>query len=321
MNTRNFDIRLDGFRYFYRVYPNPASRIEPIVLLTGAFQSLDAWAKLARYVNRIAPVMVIDLPGIGSADPLPARYDTDFLALALLKVMEAERVPRVNVFAASYSAHAAYRFGQLYPGLVNRLALLGVMKEFPPGHLPYLEQSLTYLREGEMDAFVTLVLYGMTCRNGLAQKGPFVRRIMRSTLCNLTLNQLKQCEQNLLRLLNHYRLDLAAPPQVPALIFCGEHDRFTPPRYNREVAAAFSDAVYTTIHRTDHIPHLHQFPTFAGLLSNFFSGRSLESVPGCSPMEYFGRARGAAVTEQIPSMDFAPVSPPCAAAAGELTFT
>ena len=50
--TRTVELRLDGFRYFYRVYPHAASYLDPIVVLTGAFQSLDAWKRLAWHPRR-----------------------------------------------------------------------------------------------------------------------------------------------------------------------------------------------------------------------------------------------------------------------------
>ena len=152
MKTRDCGLRCGGFRYFYRVYPGPAGAVDPIVLLTGAFQTLDAWTKLAGRLNRIAPVIVVDLPGIGTADPLPARSGVDFLASALLKVMEAERVPRANLAAPSYSVPAAYRFAQTHPDIVNRLVLVGTMKEMPLQYVRPLEQSIVLLREGRMDA-------------------------------------------------------------------------------------------------------------------------------------------------------------------------
>ena len=303
MNRRDCELRFDGFRYFYRVYPNPAGRIEPIVLLTGAFQTLDAWTKLAGYVNRTAPVIVVDLPGLGTADPLPARYGVDFLASALLKVMEAERVPRANLAAPSYSVPAAYRFAQSRPDIVNRLVLVGTMKEMPLHYVRPLEQSILLLREGRMDAFEAMMLQRLSADERLTEKGALVKRVLRSAVRNFSAENRRRYEQNAIRLLSHSGLDLTAGPGMPTLIFAGEHDNLTKPGYGREVAAALPDAAFTTIRRADHLCHLHQFSTCARLISDFFSGRSLESVRACSPMEYFGRAADAAVPGQIPGVD------------------
>lgn len=303
MDTRDLELRLDGFRYFCRIYPNPASDLDPIMFVSAAFQSMDAWTKLARHFNRIAPVILVDPPGVGSSDPLPARYGADFLATALLKAVEAAGVRVVNVVASSYSSFFAYRFGQLHPGMLNRMVLAGTMKELPSLHVRLFERSVELLHRGRIDAFEDLVLRALTCREHLAERGTLVKRIMRSTLRNLSPTGWKQYEQNVERLLILRPLDLETAPRIPTLVFTGEHDNITRPQYCREVAAALPDAVYTTIRRADHLVHLHQFRTVAGLIENFLLGRTLEEVPGCTPMEYFGRVREIAVSGRIPRTD------------------
>ena len=303
MHTRDRELRLDGFRYFYRLYPHPACDVDPIVFVSAAFQSMDAWMKLAKHFNRIAPVILVDPPGVGSSDPLPADYGDDFLASALRGVVEATGVRVVNVVASSYSSLFAFRFGQLHPGMVNRMVLAGTMKEVPSHYIRLFERSVELLHRGRIDTFEQLVLRALTSREHLSEKGALVKRIMRSTLRNLSVRARTQYEQNVKRLLLFGRLDLATAPRIPTLVFTGEHDNITTPRYCREVAAALPDAVYTTIRRADHLFHLHQFRAVAGLLESFLLGRTLEQVSGCTPMEYFRRVRDTAATGRIPTTD------------------
>ena len=307
IKTRDCGLRHRGFRYFYRVYPNPAGRLDPIVLLTGAFQTLDAWTKAAGIFNRSAPVIVVDLPGLGTADPLPARYGIDFHRTALLKVLEAERIPRVNLAAPSYSVPAAYRFGSLHPDRVNRLVLVGTMKEMPPHYMRSLEETLRLLRDGRMDAFGEMLLERFTADPRLTEKGALVRRIMRSAVRGLTPENRRRYHENSTRLLLHSGLDLAAPPVAPALIFTGRFDNFTSPEYGREVAAALPDAAFTTVLRADHLCHLHQFQVCVRLISDFFSGLRLDGSPGCSDIEYFGCAADSALRAR--SVDLGRLAP------------
>ena len=170
MHPRNLELRLDGFRYFYRIYPNPVCDLDPIVFVSAPFQSMHAWTKLARYFNRIAPVILVDPPGVGFSDPLPARYGADFLASALRGVVDAVGVGVVNVVASSYSSFFAYRFGQLHPGMLNRMVLAGTMKELPSQYVRLFERSVEFLHRGRIDAFEDLVLRALTCREHLAEK-------------------------------------------------------------------------------------------------------------------------------------------------------
>ena len=309
MHTQNLELRLDGFRYFYRFYPHPASDLDPIMFVSAAFQSMGAWTKLVKHFNRIAPVILVDPPGIGLSDPLPARYGADFLASALRAVVEAAGARAVNVIASSYSSFIAYRFAQLHPDLSNRMVLIGTMKELPSWYIRLFERSIELLHRGRIDTFEHLVLRALTVGDHVANKGTLVKRLMRSTLCNLSPRARTQYEQNTRRLLLAGRLDLVAAPSTPTLVFTGEHDNITRPRYCREVAAALPDAVHTTIQRAGHLVHLHQFGTAVGLTESFLLGRTLEDVPGCTPIEYFRRVPDTAVTGRIPRTD-SPVGAP-----------
>ncbi len=293
MHTRDLELRLDGFRYFYRFYPNPASDVDPIMFVSAAFQSMDAWTKAVTHFNRIAPVILVDPPGVGASDPLPAHYDADFLASALRRVVEAVGASVVNMVAPSYSSLLAYRFGQLHPGMLNRMVLIGTMNELSSRYGGVFEESLELLRRGRIDTFERLVLRFLTCREHLAEKGALVQRLMRSKLRNLSPHDRTQYEENTKRLMLLGPLDFGTAPRIPTFVFTGEHDNFTTPRYCREVAAALPDAIYTTVRRADHLVHLHQPRTAASLIENFLMGRPLENVPGCTPMEYFRRSRHA----------------------------
>ena len=60
METQNVELCLDGFRYFYRVYPNPESNFAPFVLISGSFQSIDTRKERAKWLNQFAPAIVFD---------------------------------------------------------------------------------------------------------------------------------------------------------------------------------------------------------------------------------------------------------------------
>ncbi len=291
MDKHNVELSLDGFRYFYRVLPNPESNLDPIVLLGGIFQSIDTWTKYAQYLNQFAPVILVDPPGSGDSDLLPAHYGADFLAASLLKVLVTERVPRANVVASSYSTPIAYRFGQLYPDKMSRMVLVGTMKETPPDQVENCKTALTFLQTQQMKEFTKIVINHLICQNPQVSinRRSLVARILRFTLLKLSIECRNKYQQNILRWMNHPPLDLTDTPDVSALIFTGRHDSFTKPEYCREMAQSFSDGVYTTVQNADHLVHIQQFQTTMELTMNFFMGLSLESVANCTPIEYFNQ--------------------------------
>ena len=87
------DIRHEGFAYRYcwmRCGAGDGS-YPPVVFLSGAFQSMASWR---RFVDAFCPrsdVLLVDLPGSGTADALPPEYGLDFLADALRAVLGENR--------------------------------------------------------------------------------------------------------------------------------------------------------------------------------------------------------------------------------------
>ena len=101
------ELDLEGMRYYYRAYPigtlqvgdrqlpdfqrdsdflppRPGNETAPILFINGAWQRMDGWMRHAEYANRIAPVILLDQPGNGTADTAPAHYGLDFYESVLL---------------------------------------------------------------------------------------------------------------------------------------------------------------------------------------------------------------------------------------------
>ena len=291
MEKQNVELYLDGFRYFYRVYPNPESNFAPFVLISGSFQSIDTWQKHAEWLNQFAPVIVFDPPGVGLSDPLPAHYGIDFLANSLLKALEMEGVSLVNLLGVSYGTVVAYSFAQLYPHKVNRMILAGAMKEIPADQLENIQKSITLLRAGKIGDFVDTVLQHLICQDKQkpVEKRRPIERIVRSMLSKASTDDLDKYEQNMLRAMTLLPVDLTDFPDVPTLVFTGEHDTCTPRHHCLELAKSFSKGIYTTIQNADHLCHLEQFLTVVGLAADFFLELPLEALGGCTPIEYFDK--------------------------------
>jgi hypothetical protein len=94
---------------------------------------------------------------------------------------------------------------------------------------------------------------------------------------------------NTLRLLHHEPLDLKQSPNCKTLIFTGEYDCFTQPKYCREIANSFPLCYFTTIKNADHLFHLEQFSVTAHLLYAFTQGLSVISSEDINEIELCGQ--------------------------------
>ena len=288
-------LQLDGVRYSCRVQRHPCPEFEPTLFLSGAFQTMDSWARFAKAFAPFTTVVLVDPPGMGQADLLAPEFGLDFLARAIRRVLDSVGLQRINIVAASYGTPAAYRFAQLHGERVDHIVLGGTMREIP-GHIrERVRQSVEIARTGDRERLADEVVDGLLCRDPrlAVDRRALAERVLRGGLLRMSEAQLQQYAANTTRLLDHEPLDLDTPVRGPeALVFTGEHDGFTVPDDCRRVAQAFDRSWFTTVRRADHLFHIEQFDAVCGLLLRFMSGQLGDSAPGChSIAETGGRVR------------------------------
>jgi pimeloyl-ACP methyl ester carboxylesterase len=288
MEFQEFEMETNGFRYFYRVYKSEEERIHPIFFLGGAFQSMGSWEKFVTYFHDKTTVILMDLPGVGKADILPKDYGLDFLTECINHILKRLSISKVNVFSASYGSPIGYEFAKRYPHQVSHLLLGGIMREIPKESEANVYRTIEFLKQNEIGKFSDEVINGLLCMDPKKEikKGRVVARLFRNQLLNLTSDQIDRYISNSLRLFLHTPLNIDHSPDVPTLVFTGEHDTFTKPEYCKEIAQSFKNAIYTTIKDADHLCHMEQFDSVIELSSKFFFDESLDGINGCGNIEF-----------------------------------
>ncbi|WP_158299596.1 alpha/beta fold hydrolase [Paenibacillus antri] len=290
MSVHEVELSLDGYRYFARQIDCEKGEQEPILFLSGAFQNMDAWDKFVRYFKDKCAMVLIDLPGVGKSDLLPEEYGLDYLVRGVVQLLDHLRIDRVKILSASYGTPIAYEFAKKRTNRVSRLILAGIMKEIPPDSRDNVIRTVEHLQHGRTEMFADEVINGLMNTDPSIEinRRKLVIKLFRSQLLQLTPDLVEKYIANTRRLLNHPPLRIDNSPDVPALIFTGEHDPFTKPEYCREIADSFRNSAFTTIRQADHIFHLEQFDTVIQLCDRFFFKNALDGLPGCNSMEYRG---------------------------------
>ena len=273
-----------GLRYCYRVLPHGRPEFEPTLFLSGAFQTMDSWARFASLFAPHTTVLLMDPPGMGRSDLLPPEFGVDFLAACVHQLIDTERIDRINIVAASYGTPAAYRFAQLHPERVGRIVLAGTMKEIPDHLRDRVRETVDTALTGNRELLAQQVIDGLLCRDPLraVDRRGVAERVLRSGLMRMSRTELRQYAFNTTRLLDHEPLELDKPVRGPkALVFTGEHDCFTIPERCREVAEAFESGLFTTVRRADHLLHIEQFEVVSALLMRFMRETLVDMAPGC----------------------------------------
>lgn len=282
-------LKHEGYRFPTRLVHGADPSLVPALVLGGAYQSMDSLRKLVEGFLPERTVLMADLPGSGEADYLPVEFGADFYGGAIATMIERLGVPRVAIVAASYGALTAYRFAQLYPESVTRMALIGFVTELTPEQHASAENHLRNLDALGPDEVATFIIDHLltTEHRHLVNRAPGVLRLLGRELRQLGEENLCKHRANIARLYRERRLDTENPPGTPMLLFTGEYDHFTRPEHMRRLAAGFDNAIFTTIDRADHLCHLEQPAAVSALVKRFFDGATLDGVVGCGPIERF----------------------------------
>ncbi len=288
MKNSDIKLSLNGFNYYCRFIENTESQYDPMVLLSGAFQNMDSWKNFTKVLSKNFSVVLIDLPGSGSADFLPYGYGGDFLVEAINNMFMHLGIEKANIIAASYGTPTAFNFAAKYPEKVAHLVMGGVMKEMPKERKIDVERIYQLAKQGNKKAFARettkLLLNCEESKN--VNKSSLVKRVMECSLARISKSEIKKMVENTRRILHHGTLNLRNAANVPTLVYTGEYDHFTKPEYCREVAGYFNNAIYTTIKRADHLFHIEQTQTVIEMGIRFVKGESMESLTLLNRIDY-----------------------------------
>lgn len=278
-----------GLSVRVRLSANPGDDRTPVLFLGGAFQSLDSWSRFEAAFAGQARTLAIDYTSAYPSGYLcSAGDDLDEYCEALAGALTELDVPPVFLVTASYGSAIGYRFAQLHPELIDRMALTGVAKALPESLIPALRLSTEAAQRGDRRQLAELAdAYLLNHTPGVeVERRSVGRRVLRRSVMAMSSMDLAHYAENTWRLLRHSGLDLTAPPRLPTLVFTGEHDCFTTPRACREVAAAIPGARFTLVPRADHLMHLERFDYVVDLLRRFHTGDpDSVGVPASTPQD------------------------------------
>lgn len=287
--VRSLSVR--GVSFAYRRLRQPQRITEPVVVLGGALQGMFGWPQMDDHVGPVADVVTADLPGMGSADPLPPGPAVDVACAAIERIIDDLDTPRINLFGFSYGAGLAYSYALRSPGRIARLALGGVPVHIGDPQLRHWRRAADRLVQGDTEAFATLAAEGLMCldeRRHVTRRRLAYRYVRRSLLH--TARHSPHAIDSLHRALSDRPDFSAGPVGVPTLVFSGEHDTVSSAARQRAFAATIPGSRFLTIPDADHWVVLERAQDVADLAARFFTDRPLGPAPALTP----------AVREELP---------------------
>ncbi|MFJ9407444.1 alpha/beta fold hydrolase [Streptomyces sp. NPDC101393] len=278
-------LSVSGVPYSYRLLRQPDRITEPVMVLGGALQGMFGWPQMEDHLGPVADVVTADLPGMGSADPLPPGPSIDILCTAIERIIDDLDVPQINLFGFSYGAGLAFSCAQRFPGRIARLALGGVPAHVSAAQLEYWRLAADHLARGEVETFARLVAEGLMCLD----EDRFVTR--RRLAFRYVRRSLAHAARHSPHTADSLRRGLSDRPDfsggltgVPTLVFSGEHDTVTAPPRQRDFATSIAGSRFLTIPDADHWVVLERPQDVADLAARFFTDGPLSSAPCLTPV-------------------------------------
>ncbi|MEU3659808.1 alpha/beta hydrolase [Streptomyces sp. NPDC032940] len=264
-----------------------APQTAPLVLLGGSSQNRYSWQGHEKWLAPLCTLVTVDLPGYGSADFLPAEYDIGFLADAVRHMLVEIDMPEVNLFGGCFGEVVGLRFAQLHPEFVRRIVFCGAAKRLPDLYTEAVPKLTDVLERGEIDdAAEGLVrLFMSNPGAGQVRKHAAVARLLHRQFLNQTPDEIKKAVEHNTRLTTHGCYEPLPVPDVPSLVFTGEHDTLCTPEMGRELAAIMPSARFTTITEADHLVTVERREESADLIGRFCTDRPIDGLPYCTPVE------------------------------------
>ncbi|MFF1462831.1 alpha/beta fold hydrolase [Streptomyces sp. NPDC058330] len=270
-------LTVHGLRYGYRVLPRDeraaGAVTDPVLVLGGALQGMFGWPQMDEHLGPVADVVTADLPGMGTADPLPPGAAAEVLRDAVTGIVDDLGAPRVNLFGFSYGAAIAFGWARHAPGRVARLALGGVPVHIGPDQREHWQRARRRLAEGDQEGFAALAADGLMCLDPdkPVHRRELARRYVRRSFLHAVRSGSAHATDSLHRALADRPEFSGGLTGVPALVFTGEHDTVTSPERQREFAATIEGSRFLTLPESDHWVVLERSDEVAALVTRFFT--------------------------------------------------
>lgn len=292
-----------GFPVHVKEYAKGTCDI-PLVVIGGAFQNIAQIERMSKALAKHTWVIAFDTPGNGATGILPHDYSFDFISDCIASALEELRVRKVNLVGFSYGSIVAMRFVQHYRPMVSRLLLGGAMHRMPEQLEYEFNHMLFYLKWDKQkefaDSFTNLMSNpDLRKTNRLAK---LAGEKLHHALMHASQGMREQFKHNTKRILQFGNTDLSKLPDVPTVVFTGEHDIFVPPSANKLIADAFPRGRYESIEGADHMAHVIQFKKSVDLI---LRGADAYTAPALIPSITFPASdpRYAVAEHPIPRPD------------------
>jgi pimeloyl-ACP methyl ester carboxylesterase len=276
---------LDEWRIDYLPFAKPENADKPPLLVVGgAFQNFTSYKFCVEKIYEHFPVILIDLPSLGSNDQVAPDLGMEDLADLVQAFVSETGLPKVHLMGLSLGSAIVSTFAYKYPELAGKMIVAGIVPRPRKSWRMLVDESSRVLEQGRMDEFSQAVVLYLVNYHRIKETGitPTARRLFYKQMAGLTDNEKSRY------IINGRRLTsvegMLGYPDCETLVVTGEYDSFTLPWENASFADRCSNATFVLIEGADHLPQLEKREVSLNLFSTFLQGKPMEQVEGVRVM-------------------------------------
>jgi 2-keto-4-pentenoate hydratase/2-oxohepta-3-ene-1,7-dioic acid hydratase in catechol pathway/pimeloyl-ACP methyl ester carboxylesterase len=220
----------------------------PLVLIHGLGGATTVYDPQVQVLSQTHTVLRYDLSGHGRS-PLAGTPSIEGWVDELAALLDAEGIARASIVAHSMGTLVATTFAAAHPERVERLALLGPVRQQPEAAKTATRARARTVRGGGMSAVADTILGAATSEATRAER-PLAAALVRELLLGQNPDgYAAACEA----------LAAAVEPdfsslRAPAMLLTGSEDKTSPPAVNEALQALMPDA---RLHLVEGIGHWH----------------------------------------------------------------
>lgn len=269
------------WRIDYLAFSDPSrSERPPLLVIGGAFQNFTSYKYCVERIYDDFPVVLVDLPSLGTNDQLAPDLGMEDLADLLYGFVQDMGLTRAHLMGLSLGSAIASTFAYKYPASTGKLIVAGILTRPRKSWRMLVDESVRVLDEGRMDEFSQAVVLYLVNYHRLKETGitPTARRLFYRQMKQLNDNERERYKINGRRLLSVE--GVLGYPDCDTLVTTGEYDSFTLPWENADFARKCANASFVLIDGADHLPQLEKREVSLELFSAFLNGRAIDGVKG-----------------------------------------
>lgn len=238
----------------------------------GNLQEIESVNFFSEKFSQSLNLFVIEVPGTGLTDPLPATFTIQDQADMLIDFINHISVKSAHVLAFSYATPVALEFCAKW-GNAETLSMCGGMAGIPNSSR-LATMSILAAAIKDRKRFAEEFINGLTVTDGSVPRGKVIARSARQKVLKYTEKQVACFCENTIRILGYSPSKAIKKLPIPCFLFIGKKDPYVTEKNAKQLVKMLPNCEFAMVEDADHLVHLENPQKTAELMLHLVNRES-----------------------------------------------